>query len=241
MTAQPSSSVPAVCVFDAYGTIFDVGSAVRRRAEAVGESAAALIDTWRTKQLQYTWLRSLQGRYVDFEQVTAEALDYALETVGIWNASLREDLLSLYRTLDAYPDAVRALTALRTAGIPCWILSNGTAPMLDDAVRAARLEQLIDGVLSVASVRAYKPDPRVYQLAVDELGLALPSIAFVSANGWDAFAAAAFGLSTIWCNRAGQPGERLPGTLRHCVRSLDELPLALGLPFADHTDVDVVT
>ena len=230
MTTPPNASLPAACVFDAYGTIFDFGSAVRSRAGIIGESAATLIDTWRTKQLQYTWLRSLQNQYVDFEQVTAEALDYALESVNIRNAALRDDLLSLYRTLEAYPDAVRALTALHRAAIPCWILSNGTPAMLEAAVRAAGLEPLIDGLLSAESVRVYKTDPRVYQLAVDTLGVAPSHIAFVSANGWDAFAAAKFGLPAIWCNRAAQPIERLPGELREQLRSLDVLSSVLALP-----------
>jgi len=229
MNIRPGAALPAACVFDAYGTIFDVGSAVRRRAPIVGQSAATLIDTWRAKQLQYTWLRSLQGRYVDFAQVTAEALDYALAAVNISNPALRAELLSAYETLDAYPDAVHALTVLRGAGVPCWILSNGTRGMLAGAVRAAGIESLLTGVLSVESVKVYKPDRRVYQLAVDALGVPAGRIAFVSANGWDAFAAAAFGLAVIWCNRTGQPSEHLPGKPAHELRSLEELAGVLGL------------
>jgi 2-haloacid dehalogenase len=224
MNAKPSKFSPSACVFDAYGTIFDFGSAVRRRAAAVGDSAAALIETWRSKQLQYTWLRSLQGQYVSFEQVTADALAYALEAVNIQSDTLHDDLLALYRTPDAFPDAVYALRQLRAAGLPSWILSNGTLAMLGAAVRAAGLESLLDGVLSVESVGVYKTDPRVYQLAVDRLGVEADRIAFVSANGWDAFAAAQFGFSSIWCNRTGQPSERLPGKLSHSLSSLDALP-----------------
>lgn len=232
MTPRSNTPLPAACVFDAYGTIFDFGSAVRRRAEVIGESAVALIETWRTKQLQYTWLRSLQGQYVNFEQVTAESLDYALEALDIRNGALRDDLLSLYGSLDAFVDAALALTELHAARVPCWILSNGTPAMLSAAVRAAGLESLLNGVLSAESVRVYKPDPRVYQLAVEHLGVPADQIAFVSSNGWDAYAAAGFGFSAIWCNRAGQPGERLPGKLRHQLRTLDELPAVLGLPLA---------
>jgi len=188
-----------------------------------------LIDTWRAKQLQYTWLRSLQHQYANFEQVTSEALDYALEVVGIRDDTLRNDLLALYAMLDAFPDAVRALKELRIAGIPCWILSNGTPAWLKASVGAAGLAPLIDGVLSVESVGVYKPDPRVYQLAVDELGVAANRFVFVSANGWDACAAAHFGMSTVWCNRAGQPAERLPGTPTHQVTSLDALASLLGV------------
>jgi len=228
VSTKPSKASPAACVFDAYGTIFDFASAVRHRAAAVGDSAPALIETWRTKQLQYSWLRSLQGQYANFEQVTADALAYALEAVNIKDGTLRDELLALYRTLDAFPDAVSALRRLRAAGLPRWILSNGTPAMLNAAVKAAGLESLLDGVLSVETVGAYKPDPRVYQLAVDRLGVEASRIAFVSANGWDAFAAARFGFFAIWCDRTGQPRERLPGKLSHTLSSLDALPGVLG-------------
>jgi 2-haloacid dehalogenase len=191
-----------------------------------------LIEIWRTKQLQYTWLRSLQGQYANFEQVTADALAYALDAVNIQNGTLREDLLARYRTLDAFPDAVSALRQLRAAGLPSWILSNGTPAMLSAAVRAAGLESLLHGVLSVESVGVYKPDPRVYQLAVDTLGVEANRIAFVSANGWDAYAAAQFGCLAIWCNRTGQPTERLPGELSQTLSSLEALPGVLGVEAA---------
>jgi 2-haloacid dehalogenase len=229
MNIRRSDSSPVATVFDAYGTIFDFGSAARRRAGIIGESVTTLIDVWRTKQLQYTWLRTIQRQYVNFEQVTAEALDYALDAVGIRDDALREDLLALYTTLDAFPDAVYALQALRNAGVQCWILSNGTPAMLAAAVRAAGLAPLIDGVLSVESVGVFKPDARVYQLAVDSLDVEASQIAFISANGWDAFAAAHFGLSAVWCNRARQPTERLPGTPTHEVISLEALPAVLGI------------
>lgn len=229
MNARRIISSPAAAVFDAYGTIFDVGSAVRRRADIVGESAATLVDTWRSKQLQYTWLRTLQRQYLDFEQVTADALDYALDAVGIRNNGLRNELLALYKALDAFPDAVHALQELRVAGVPCWILSNGTSAMLNATVRAAGLAPLIAGVMSVESVSVYKPDPHVYQLAVDKLRVEASRIAFISANGWDAFAAAHFGLTTVWCNRNRQPTERLPAKPTHEVTSLDELAGILGV------------
>lgn len=229
MSFDHDGSPPVAAVFDAYGTIFDFGSAVRNRAQAIGASVATLIDTWRNKQLQYTWLRSLQHQYVNFEQVTAEALDYALDVVGIDDGALRKDLLALYLTLDPFPDAVRALKQLRNARIPCCILSNGTPGMLNAAVGAAGLAPLIDRVLSVESVGVYKPDPRVYRLAVDELGVAADQLVFVSANGWDAFAAAHFGMSTVWCNRTGQPAERLPATPTHQMTSLDTLASLIGV------------
>jgi 2-haloacid dehalogenase len=128
---------------------------------------------------------------------------------------------------------VQALTELRDAGVPCWILSNGTSAMINAAVGAAGLAPLIDGVLSAESVGVYKPDPRVYQLAVDGLGVPARRLVFISANGWDAFAAARFGMSTVWCNRAAQPIERLPGSPIHQVTSLDGLARLLGVRGAD--------
>lgn len=166
---------------------------------------------------------------MNFEEVTADALDYALEVANIENDALRDELLVLYRTLDPFPDAVSALKQLRAARLPSLILSNGTPAMLDTAVRAAGLESLLEGVLSVESVGVYKPDPRVYQLAVERLGVEAQCIAFVSANGWDAYAAAQFGLSAIWCNRLGQPDERLPGELFQVLSSLEALPGILGV------------
>lgn len=232
MNMRPGTTLPAACVFDAYGTLFDFAGPVARCAASLGGNAQALIALWRDKQLQYTWLRSLQGHYVPFTQVTADALDYALDSLGIDNPSLRDELLTLYAVVPVFPDAERALDQLKAVGVRTLILSNGTSAMLESAVRAAGLSPLIDDVLSVEVVGVYKPDPRVYRLAVDAVGAAACSIAFVSANGWDAYAAAAFGLQTIWCNRAGQPSERLPGTPARQILSLDGLPECLGLKSA---------
>jgi 2-haloacid dehalogenase len=230
VNTTPKPAPPVACVFDAYGTIFDVGSAVQRRAAVLGDAAPALTELWRTKQLQYTWLRSLQNQYVNFEVVTADALSFALESLNIRNDALRVELLALYRALDAYPDAVAALTQLRAAGMPSWILSNGTPAMLQAAVRAAGLESLIKGVLSVESAGVYKPHPNVYQLALEQLGVEARRIAFISANGWDAFAAAQFGLRAIWCNRSGQPRERLPGEPSRTLSSLEDLAAVVVSP-----------
>jgi 2-haloacid dehalogenase len=223
MQTTSSRPSPAACVFDAYGTLFDYGGAVDRRTDQLGEKAGALIARWREKQLQYTWLRSLQNRYANFEQVTADALDYALDALELSDSTLRNDLLALYFALPAYPDASRALAQLRSAGIRALILSNGTPTMLERTLTASGLAPYIDGVLSVDSVAVYKPDPRVYSLATKALGVPAERVVFVSANGWDANAAAAFGFRALWCNRARQPRERLPTTPEHEIRSLDEL------------------
>jgi 2-haloacid dehalogenase len=218
------------CVFDAYGTLFDVGSAVARGRPILGDKAAALAALWRDKQLQYSWLRSLQRRHADFWQVTGDALDFALQSLGLADADLRAKLMEFYRTLDPYPEIAGVLARLKASGIKTAILSNGTPDMLADAVAHAGIGPLLDWVLSVEEVGIYKTAPEVYQLALDRLGLAARQISFQSSNGWDVYAASAFGMRTVWCNRSGQCAERLPGAPDHVIRSLDELPPLLGLP-----------
>jgi 2-haloacid dehalogenase len=212
------------CVFDAYGTLFDVHSATQRCTALAEAMRGPLSATWRDKQLQYTWLRSLQGRYVDFWQVTGEALDFALETHGLDDPALRTELLRLYRTLAAYPEVPGVLRDLREAGFALAILSNGSPDMLASAVASAGLDGLFDQVLSVDAAGVFKTDPRTYQLAVDALNVPVRAISFQSSNGWDAHAAADFGLRAVWCNRTGQVRERLPGSLDCVITSLAELP-----------------
>ena len=216
------------CVFDAYGTLFDVAAAAARCRDVLGERAGPLAQLWRDKQLQYSWLRGLQDRHADFWQVTGDALDYALATLAIDDGALRERLMTLYLTLEAFPEVPAVLTRLKAAGMTTAILSNGSPRMLAAAVAAARLEGLLDHVLSVEEVGVFKPHPKVYQLAVDRLGIPAASIAFQSSNGWDAHAASAFGMRVVWCNRYGQRAERLPGAPDHETRSLAELPALVG-------------
>jgi 2-haloacid dehalogenase len=213
-----------VCVFDAYGTLFDFGSATRRLGDELGDNAGPLTALWRDKQLQYTWLRTAQGLHADFWQVTGDALDFALETLQIERPRMRERLMELYLTLDAFPEVPGVLRSLRAAGLRTAILSNGSPPMLDSAVRGAGLEGLLDNVLSVEEVGVFKPHPKVYQLAVDRLGVPAHSISFQSSNGWDAYAASAFGMRVVWCNRYGQRAERLPGAPDREITCLAELP-----------------
>src|SRR5262249_58384610 len=184
---------------------------------------------WRDKQLQYTWLRAAQGRHADFWQVTGDALDFALETLGIGKGGVRDRLMTLYMTLDPFPEVADVLARLKCAGLRTAILSKGTPAMLSAAVASARLDTLLDAVLSVEEVGVYKPDPRVYQLAVDRLGVPAAAISFQSSNGWDAYAASAFGMKVVWCNRYGQRWERLPGAPDFEVKSLSELPMIIGV------------
>ncbi|HET9161289.1 MAG TPA: haloacid dehalogenase type II, partial [Caulobacteraceae bacterium] len=172
------------CVFDAYGTLFDVHSATAR-CEALPEAMRPAVSAlWREKQLQYTWLRTLQGRHADFWQVTGEALDFALEVFGVEDRRIRQGLMDLYLILSPYPDVAEAIASLRRAGVAIAILSNGSPDMLSAVVRRAGMEGLFDQVLSVESVGAFKTDRRVYQFAADQLGLSPEATAFVSANGW---------------------------------------------------------
>ena len=226
MSTTPLAGVQA-CVFDAYGTLFDFASAARGCRDVLGDAIEKLTLLWRDKQLQYTWLRAVQGRHADFWQVTGDALDFALETLAIEKSGLRDRLMNLYLTLEPFPEVPEVLRRLKTAGLRTAILSNGSPMMLDAVVRASRLNSLIDAVLSVETVGVYKPHPRVYQLAVDRLGVPAAAIAFQSSNAWDAYAASAFGMQVVWCNRYGQRPERLPGQPDRTVQSLSELPALL--------------
>jgi len=212
------------CVFDAYGTLFDYASASQRCRDVLGDRLDRLNALWREKQLQYTWLRASQGRHADFWQVTGDALDYVLESLAINDPVLRERLMTLYLRLDAFRDVPDTLARLKTAGFKTAILSNGTPAMLKAAIEGARIGHLVDEVFSVEDVGVYKPHPSVYRLAVDRLALPPDAIAFSSSNACDAYAASAFGLRVIWCNRYGQKPERLPGNPDREITSLDEFP-----------------
>lgn len=209
-------------VFDAYGTLFDVNAAVRRFDADVGPRAADLAAIWRQRQLEYSWVLTLAGHYRPFWQLTEESLDFALAATGV-DAALKPMLLDAYRTLDAYPDAPGALAGLRAAGHATAILSNGSPDMLRAAVEGAALEPLLDHVLSVDTVKLYKPRPEVYTLALQTLGCAPSDITFVSSNRWDIAGAAAFGFRPAWIDRAGVPAEYAGLDPVVVLRSLDEL------------------
>ncbi|MDH3671139.1 MAG: haloacid dehalogenase type II [Gammaproteobacteria bacterium] len=212
------------CVFDAYGTLFDVHSAVGKHRSRIGEKADQLSMIWRTKQLEYTWLRSLMGAHVDFWKVTQDGLDYAAETCGIDDSKLLSDLMQAYLALDCYPEVKETLAALTQKDVKTAILSNGSPHMLAAAVESAGLQDLLDGVFSIEDVGIYKPAPRVYQLACNRLGVSASEISFQSSNAWDAAAAANFGMNVVWINRFGQKRERLPKPAHA------ELPTLAGLP-----------
>lgn len=227
MTIAAFAAVRA-CVFDAYGTLFDVDAAARHCRADLGDRWEGLSTLWRQKQLEYTWLRSLMGVYADFWQVTGDALDFAMERFGLGDAALRARLMELYFRLDAYPDARPTLEALRARGLKTAILSNGSTTMLTAAVNSAGIHPLLHAVLSVDPLRVYKPHPSVYQLACDGLDVAPGEVMFVSANGWDSAGAAQFGFAVARLNRVGLPPERLPTPPAAVVASLAELPALLA-------------
>lgn len=218
---------PRAFVFDAYGTLFDVHS-VMEAARAVTPDPQALSQLWRQKQLEYTWLRSLMGRYQDFWLVTGKALRFALRRLGITaGESQIEALMSAYLTLSPFPEVPDALRALR--GRPLAILSNGSPRMLESAVRSSGLGGAFDHVLSVDAVGVYKPSPLVYDLAVRAFGLPASEILFVSSNAWDVAGAGAYGFRTCWCNRTNAPADELDVTPDYEVDRLDAILERIGV------------
>lgn len=227
---MPSPEITGIkaCVFDAYGTLFDVHSAAARCRDDLGGKADQLSDIWRQKQLQYTWLRSLMGTHVDFWQVTGDALDYALAAVELDDPAMRKRLIDLYLELDAYPEVPEMLDRLKAGGIVTAILSNGAPAMLEAAVRSAGLTDRLDHILSVEDVGIFKPDPRVYRLVVDRMGVEAREVCFQSSNAWDAYAASHFGFRVAWVNRFNQPPERIPGAPDKQLTDLSPLPELVG-------------
>jgi len=217
---------PKAFVFDAYGTLFDVHSVVEAGRALTGDPQA-LSTLWRQKQLEYTWLRALMGRYEDFWAVTEAALRWALGRLGIRAGEAEiARLMEAYLSLATYPEVPDALAAM--AGTPLGILSNGSPKMLAAAVRSSGLEGRLSHVLSVDAVRTYKPSPAVYELGTRAFGLPASDILFVSSNGWDVAGAKAFGYRVCWCNRLGAPTENLGVTPDLEVPRLDEILTALA-------------
>ncbi|MEM6661525.1 MAG: haloacid dehalogenase type II [Pseudomonadota bacterium] len=222
------------CVFDAYGTLFDVAAAAREAAaepgrESFAEHWPAIARTWRLKQLQYTWLRATAGVHQDFWTITQDGLDYAMEEQGLDDPDLRARLLQLYWELSAYPEVPGMLAALKAAGKNTAILSNGTPDMLDGAVSAAGLGGVLDVSLSVQSLGVFKPSREVYGLVGEYFGCPAREVLFVSSNCWDACAAAGYGFTVAWANRAGEPMDRLPWKPQNVVNDLTGIPALAGV------------
>ncbi len=217
------------CVFDAYGTLFDVNAAAAQAAQEPAHAALAAIwpaiaRDWRLKQLQYTWLRAVAGQHCDFWQVTQDGLDWAMEASGLADDATRARLLELYWELAAYAEVPAMLATLKKRGLATAILSNGSPDMLDGAVASARIGNVLDAVLSVQSVGVFKPHDSVYDLVGQHFGCSRSDVLFVSSNGWDAAGAAGYGFQTVWVNRAGEPMDRLYATPTHVMSDLTKIP-----------------
>lgn len=218
-----------VCVFDAYGTLFDVAAAARVVAEEPGRGQLAevwpqLAADWRAKQLEYSWLRAVTGDYVPFWEVTKDGLDWAMERAGLDDPELRERLLALYWQLPAYREVPMMLARLKAQGVSAAILSNGNRDMLEGAVDSAGIGEFLQALLSVEQVGIFKPAAKVYDLVQEEFGCPREEVLFVSSNGWDACSAASYGFRTAWVNRMGLPMDRLMGRPNHVLTDLTSIP-----------------
>lgn len=219
----------STCIFDAYGTLFDVNAAARMVAEEPGQERLAeiwpdLAAKWRQKQLEYSWLRAVAGRHLDFWEVTQDGLDWAMEAMDLHDNALRAKLLGVYRELPAYPEVKDMLKALKDKGMATAILTNGSPAMVVAAVKSAGIGPWLDDVLTVEEVAIYKPSSRVYDLVYDHFGAPQHEVLFSSSNGWDAAAAAGYGFATVWVNRNGLPQDRLWAAPHRVLPDLSTIP-----------------
>ena len=211
------------CVFDAYGTLFDVNAACRELSKEVGDRWNDLSTLWRLRQVEYTWLRNSMNEYIDFWKITSDALDYAMETLNINNIKLRDSLLILYLKLEAYPEVKFILKKIKKRGLKTAILSNGNKKMLENAVNNAKIQNLLDKVLSVDDCKVYKPANEAYDLVNKKMGIKKENVLFFSSNAWDMHAASNYGFKTIWVNRFEGKLEKLPGKPDKIINSLEEI------------------
>lgn len=197
----------SIFVFDAYGTLFDVHSAVRKYAESLGPNAQTFSEVWRAKQLEYSWIQALMERYVDFWVLTEQALDFAFDRFPDVDRSKRDDLLAAYQEIDAYGEVRTTLEQLKARGAELAILSNGSPAMLTSAVERNGLSDLLDHVLSVDEIRTFKTKPSTYDLVTTAFRCFPNAVSFQSSNRWDIAGATAYGFQTVWINRTSQPDE----------------------------------
>ena len=211
------------CVFDAYGTLFDVNAACRELSREVGDKWNELSSLWRLRQLEYSWLRNSMKEYEDFWKITSDALDYAMETLNINNIKLKKELLSLYLKLEAYPEVKSVLENIKNMGLKTAILSNGNKKMLESAVSNAKIQNLMDEILSVDNCKVFKPSSKVYDLVESKMRVKKENVLFFSSNAWDMHAASNYGFKTVWVNRFQGKLEKLPGKPMSVVNSLEEV------------------
>lgn len=214
----------SIFVFDAYGTLFDVHSAIAKFNAQAGPDGARMSDVWRTKQLEYSWTLTLAGHYTDFWTLTERSLDYALSRAPSVDKALKPKLLDAYFKLEAFPDARAALRALKDKGRKTGILSNGSPNMLKGAVDAAGIGSDLDAVLSVDALKMFKPRPEVYRLVTDHFRCAPGDVTFVSSNRWDVMAGVSVGFRGVWVNRSKMPDEYLDFPPAKVLGDLGSLP-----------------
>ena len=211
-----------VIIFDAYGTLFDVNSAAEKCKEKIGDKWEGFANYWRTTQLEYTWLRSLMKRHKDFWQVTEDSLDKSLLAFKI-DASMRSELLNLYKILNTFPEVKEVLKNLKEKKYKISILSNGTPDLLDELVKSNNLEKMFDDIFSIEKVGIYKPDEKVYKMPIDKYKVTKNEIAFLSANTWDVSGAGNFGFNSIWVNRNKNIFDKLDYIPHNEVNNLKEI------------------
>jgi len=211
-----------VCVFDAYGTLFDVNSAAAKCKEKLGSKWESFANAWRTSQLEYTWLRSLMKKHKNFWEITEDSLDHTMETFKI-KKDMRNELLDLYKKLSPYPEVKECLNELKEKKIKIAILSNGTPDLLKKLVESNNIQNYFDDIFSIESVGIYKPDPRVYEMPIKKYGCNPDNICFMSSNTWDVAGGGVFGYNAVWVNRLNKVFDKLSYKPKFVINNLKEL------------------
>ena len=209
-------------IFDAYGTLFDVNSAAEKCKDKIGKKWENFSNYWRTTQLEYTWLRNLMGRHKDFWQITEDSLDKSMKVFEI-DSSMKSDLLNLYKILSTFPEVKDTLNILKEKKYKLAILSNGTPSLLNELVKSNNLDNIFDDVFSIEEVKAYKPDPKVYNIPVQKYQIQKNEVAYLSANTWDVSAGGNYGYNSVWVNRNNNIFDNLDYIPQNQVKNLREL------------------
>ena len=210
------------CVFDAYGTLFDVNSAAAKCKEKLGDKWENFANAWRTTQLEYTWLRSLMKKHKNFWQITEDSLDHAMATFNI-DKNMRNELLNLYKELSPYPEVKECLEALKSKKIKIAILSNGTPDLLKGLVESKNIQSYFDNIISVEDVKIYKPDPKVYEMPIKKYNCKPENICSLSSNTWDVSGGGVFGYNAVWVNRFNKIFDKLGYNPQYIINNLNQL------------------
>ena len=210
------------CVFDAYGTLFDVNSAASKCKEKLGNRWENFANAWRTTQLEYTWLRSMMRKHENFWKITEDSLDHTMETFKI-KKGMRNELLNLYKELSPYPEVKECLESLKNKKIKIAILSNGTPDLLRGLVESNNIQNYFNDIMSIESVGVYKPDSRVYEMPIKKYDCEPKNICFMSSNTWDVSGGGVFGYNSIWVNRSNKIFDKLSYKPKFVINDLNEL------------------